>query len=387
MFVARLCASGMLVCASGAQAAAPEDTIKELQQQIDTLKQQQGKYTVGTGSLVIESWLLTSTAIDFTAVNIGQFVQAAIKKDEVRARGARTKHLVVLTALARQYGDPDPSMTTDRKILVVTGSEPLDFSQVVMIDTEIRALTDRLATVCNCEMRGGPDVRMLAGMAPALIGAAASILRSDTELSAIEQTVDAKLLAAAVAGRLNAILPSSAIASGGAGKLIISFNKLVDTADAAQIEYETLSAIQKPTDAQKEKTAKLKRLLERYDAFYGRVTTAKDGVVPLAYAARLQELMDGDPYVLRVNTEKAGGTLVKRTNILTAFGAPSAFVTGGLVSSYQLTDPVTGELISAGVITCRTTLTSLKRVQDESWSSYEGRQRKGAIAICSPRAT
>jgi hypothetical protein len=382
---AGLLASAVLLCVCSPASAAPEDTIKELQQQIDSLKQQQGKYTVGNGSLAIESWLLTSTALDSTADVIKTRVATAMTGDANRALDARIKHIAALKQIAQQTGDPDPSETTARKILVITGAEPLDFSQVVMMDTEIHALTERLAAVCGCVTSSSTTGQHpFGGILLPAIGAAASILRSDTELTAVEQTVDAKLLAAAVAGKLNAILPSSAIASGGSSRLIVAFKKLVDTADEAQVEYDKLSGNPKATDPEKEKAAKLKVLLARYDAFYARVTTAKDGIVPLAYAARLQDLMDGDPYVLRVNTEKAGGTLVKRTNVLTAFGAPSAFITAGLVSSYQLTDPVTGELIAAGIVTCRTTLTSLKRVQDESWQSFEGRRRMGAKALCSP---
>ena len=198
------------------------------------------------------------------------------------------------------------------------------------------------------------------------------------QLDAIKQEVPAALLAAAVANRLDhAFLPSAAIAGEHDAKLIRSFKNLMDAADEAQ---EKAAA-----DEQDE----LKALLARYDSLTTRLLTPdKAGVAPLAFAARLQKLLQGDPYVLRVNTEKAGGTLLKRTNVVTAFGGESVFVSGGLVSSYQLTDPRTGEMIGAGVVTCRTTLTSLKRVQNASWQAQASiRTTDGRLepaAICSP---
>ena len=78
--------------------------------------------------------------------------------------------------------------------------------------------------------------------------------------------------------------------------------------------------------------------------------------------------------------------MLKRTNLLTAFGAETAFVSGGLVSSYQLTNPMTGVLIKAGIVTCRTTLTSLKRVQQGSWSTYDGKTRVPSTAVCEPKS-
>ncbi|HJU77300.1 MAG TPA: hypothetical protein VJ597_05160 [Sphingomicrobium sp.] len=338
-----LCVPVALLCAASAGAAEIDDTLKAIQQQIDTLKQQ-GKYTVNEGSLAIESWLLTSTAIDSTAI--------AMKKSIDVARATNPK----------------------RPILVVSGTEPLDFSQVEMLQLEIDALTDRFRRLSD---RGAVGIAEVSSV-PALAGALIGLLKSDVQLEAIKQEVPAALLAAAVANRLdNAFLPSAAIAAEGDAKLIRSFKDLMDAADEAQQEA--------AADEQEE----LKALLARYDALTTRLLTPNAiGVAPLAFAARLQKLMQDDPYVLRVNTEKAGGTLLKRTNVVTALGGESVFVSGGLVSSYQLTDPRTGKMIGAGVVTCRTTLTSLKRVQEASWKAQASmRTTDGRIepaAICSP---
>jgi hypothetical protein len=364
-WVKGLCVPVALLCATSAGAAEIEDTLKAIQQQIDALKQQ-GKYTVNEGSLAIESWLLTSTAIDSTAEKIHRSVANYVKAPSADA----TKD--------DEFDEPEPE---GREVLVVTAAEQLEFGQAAMMKSEIAALNHRLASACGCE---GPSIAMESVPAVAIAGAIAGLLKSETQLDAIEQTVDATLLAAAVAARLpNAIVPSAAIAGDGGGALIGQFNRLVSIAEQARAKYDALP------QAEKEKATRLKNALDQYDKFYDRVTTANDkGVVPIVLAARLHKLIENDPYVLRVNTEKAGGTLLKRTNVVTALGGESVFVSGGLVSSYQLTDPRTGKMIGAGVVTCRTTLTSLKRVQNASWRAQASmRTTDGRIepaAICSP---
>jgi len=349
----RVWASAILLGAGSAASAAPEDTLKEIQAQIDALKKQ-GTVKANEGSLAIESWLLSATAIERTAEAIGTAVTAVKPK---------------------------------KQILVIAGDEAPDFSLPVMMTMEIHSLTARLQSACGCgggEAGSGP-VHTLNGVgAVATIGTIIGLLKSDTELTAIEQEVDAGLLAAAVARTLNATMPAVAVRAGQApqGALITAFDKLVNVADEAQVVLDRLPADKDLTQAQARQKARLTALLTRYEAFYARVTTANTaGAVPLVTAARLQNLTEQDPYILRVNTEKAGGTLLKRTNVLTALGAESTFISAGLVSSYRMTDPAKGEIVANGVITCRTTLTTLKRVQDASWKNPTTRK---AEANCLP---
>lgn len=269
-----------------------------------------------------------------------------------------------------------------RAILILTPDEPLDFSQVAMMALEMRALSSRLQAACDCttteEIAAGPV---------ALAGAILGLLKSDTDLTAVTQTTDDKVLAAAVAGTFDqGILPSAALVASVPSEdhgIIKDFNDLVTLADAAQTKYVILA--KSKDEAELAKAARIKTVLDRFNAFYARVTTAgQNGVVPLAAAAKLEILLENKPLVLRLKWQKAGGTVVKRTNLLTAFGAESVFISGGTASSYQLTDPVDGRLLKAGVVTCRTTLTSLKRVQNASWNSYRGARPQGPVAVCSP---
>jgi hypothetical protein len=349
----RLLASAMVLAASSGANAAPEDALKALQAQVDALKKQ-GTYTVNTGSLAIESWLLSSTAVQKTADKI----QTALLDPAVVDK-----------------------MKKKKRILVTAGTEAPDFSLAPMMELEIEALTDRLRKACQC---GDPGTVQVVGIPAAIgmFGAIAGLLKSDTELTAIAQTVDAKLLAAAVAEKLDAALPAAAVTLGDS-QLIKDFNSLVRVADEAQAVLDSLSGEnQKLTEVEKAQKARLTALLARYEAFYTRVTTANAaGAVPLVTAARLQNLIKDKPYILHVNTEGSGGTLLKRTNILTALGAESVFISAGLVSSYQLTDPEEGKVIKAGLITCRTTLTTLKRVQAGSWTNAVTKMPE---AVCLP---
>jgi hypothetical protein len=356
-----LCVPFALLCATSAGAAEIEDTLKAIQQQIDALNQK-GKYTINSGAVAMETWLLTATAIDSTAGKIHDAVQPKliIRNDKGVVQG-------------------------ERRVLVATTSEALDFGQAAMMRLEMQALASRLEAACKC-----PVQIESAAAFPALAGAVAGLLKTETELTAVDQTVDAKLLAAAVADKFdNAVLPTAAVAGPGDGQeepeLITDFNQLVRLADRAQRKHDDLAKKDKPTDADKEQVKRLAGILERFNTFYTRVTSAgANGAVPLATAARLEEMLKDEAYVLRVNPEKAGGTVVKRTNLMTALGAESVFLTGGVVSSYQLTDPRTGKVIKAGVVTCRTALTTLKRVQGASWNSVNGRERQGPQAVCAP---
>ena len=267
----------------------------------------------------------------------------------------------------------------------------MDFNLSDMLALEISSLSRRLkqASDIQCQTVRGQMIESF----PAVIAAAgafADLLKTETELAAMDQDVDAKLLAAAVAGKFgNAVLPSAAVAASPDAKLLQQFDRLVSSAEAAQSIRDRLAAKKDPSGCETNKKDVLTAVLTDFDKFYPRVTTAnKDGVVPLILAARLDQILDRDPVVLRVTKEKAGGTLLKRKNLLTAFGAETAFISGGLVTSYQLTRPRTGELLRSGVVTCRTTLSSLKRVQEGSWSSPvrsdPNNPRSQPMAVCSP---
>ena len=359
----KLVASALMVCiASSAVAEEAEkstlDEIKAAIEELKKIKSTQPQNTVNSQTLAIESWLLSSTAIDATATRIRSGV------------GPRKE-----------------------KVIVLAGDEALDANQVAMLRTEMDSLSNRIAQASNmrCGTRTGPFLASTITPSGAIAAAAAiaDLLKTETELTAISQTVDATLLAAAVAGKFEgqAIIPSAAIAAGTQGRVIPQFKDLVEQAEIAQLMHNDLAAKKDPTDCEKQKLGRLAAPLARFDTFYTRVTTAGEkGAIPIVVADRLDQILGENTVVLRVDTESSGGTLLKRKNLVTAFGGETAFISGGLVSSYQLTRPTTGELLKSGVVTCRTTLTSLKRVQNGSWSSptrlAPGDRRSQPLAVC-----
>src|SRR4051794_3679178 len=201
-----LLASALLLFATSANA----DPLGDIQAQLDALRKQD-TYKVNTGSLSIESWLLTSTAIDATADKIHEAIG-------------------------------DSAAAPDGRILVVAAAEPLDFGKAVMLKSEIEALKHIILREL-----GRPALTT----APiAFAGALVGLLKSETELTPIAQNVDAKLLASAVASKFPmGIIPSAAVtADVKDGALINSFKELVSVADEAQDLRDKLAA-NNPGDA------------------------------------------------------------------------------------------------------------------------------------------
>jgi hypothetical protein len=86
------------------------------------------------------------------------------------------------------------------------------------------------------------------------------------------------------------------------------------------------------------------------------LAASKDGAPSLLDRAALAEsiLSAGkDLKVLRVDVDRAGGTLVNSSNVFTTLGFPGVTIRGGLVVSYRLTNPTNGQALSSGIINCR----------------------------------
>ena len=233
------------------------------------------------------------------------------------------------------------------------GAEAYDFGQVAIVKLEMATLAARFRQLVPKPGSRAAFVELVPAIAGALIG----LLKTETQLEALEQNVDASLVAAAVALKVHGRLASAVAVTDDNAPILGQFADLMLAADQAA------------AGAPKERADDLKALMVRYDALTARLLTVKDGAVPLATAARMDALMALKPHILTIKTEKAGGTLLKRTNLVTALGGETAFVSGGLVTSYRLVNPVDGRVLNAGVLVCRTALTSLKKVQSGLWKS------------------
>jgi hypothetical protein len=272
--------------------------------------------------------------------------------------------------------------------LVLAGSEPADFSQIGMIEAEMNALGSLYARALPREASPLDSVSMIFNLG-GLVSAAtamAGLLRSETQISAVEvPALSERMLASAVAYRLGdrAVMPSAAVGPANPKwKLFKTFDELARQRESAEASLKKLKAEKNKRKKAENgsKIAALEAANARYDKFYAAVT-ARDasGVVPIVRAARLQDLMAGNPYVLRVYVDKTGGSLINRKHIGTFFGMDPVRVTGALIASYTATDPGNGRAIRQDVLVCRTTLSRLRPVHDASYA-----KGKGMPATCEP---
>ena len=346
---AGLLASAVLLCALSGGANAADQATSAL-----GLPTYEGKTTVGTGAIAIEGTMLASTAFDAAATEIATSV--------------------------------NPS-AHDRSVIVLGTADPLDFGVVAMFQTEMIAIAKQLQAARDTptSSRGQVHTQVAIPAIVPVITSIAGLFRSDTDVSAVEVNLDSRVLTAAVASHVNnAFIPSARIGAEVASPLKDEFDALAILAQLTRKERDDL-AITEPKGQAKTKLDRLDAALKRYDAFAQQATTADKGIVPLVAASRLSAMLKDSPLILRVNAEKSGGTLLKRTNILTFFGADGVSISSGLVASYQLTDPLTGTIAAAGVVTCRTGITKLRAVQNDTWGPVPvggGTAARPPSAIC-----
>lgn len=275
------------------------------------------------------------------------------------------KDLKAKTASTNEAGQAVPLPS----YIVLAGDEVLDFSVSESMALEVRIVSDLLVTALGEQASSTGDIA--GGVAG--ISAIAGLLRSETEVSAIDLTTSLpnRLLAAAVARQVGGVLPSALIrapfedAREPADSLAKSWNALLALAKQAAATRKAMG--EKPKD--KAKVARLDQGLARFKLLFDQLTTANEkGVAPITYAIRLDRLGRQDRKILRVYAEYSGGTFVSSKNLATMVGFDPMKVSGGIIVSYTVTDPTSGAVEGHHIISCRTALTSLRRVQVGNWS-------------------
>ena len=103
------------------------------------------------------------------------------------------------------------------------------------------------------------------------------------------------------------------------------------------------------------------------DTFYTGVTGRRRGSVTIA--------RDGARPGCRAGRRPQGhchgcGSLVKIPSVTPR--RRSLRVSGALIVRYSITDPARGTIDRAGILTCQTTLTSIRQVQDWTWTNQRG---------------
>lgn len=294
--------------------------------------------------------------------------------------GAGAMEASMLSAAAmNQAAEAIAAEGIDGPVIVIASSEKLDFSLPVSLTTQMAVVTEdaRALAKAACEpaeiaikpkpkpkpQEGWSGIMPKTFVPPGLfstVGAAISLLKIDTKISAVAVANPTETaIVAAVAGRVGgyalseAVLPSNFATSsvGLAWKdLRLARSELVDCHSRLIRAEETDLA------------AKVATSVGHVDTFIQAISKPEAGGSLIVRAAILEKAIPANAKVLRVTAERTGGTLIQRTSILTAFGATGVSLTGGLVVSYRLTDPVTGKISKSGLLVCRTAHTRLSDV-------------------------
>lgn len=184
--------------------------------------------------------------------------------------------------------------------------------------------------------------------------------RTSTEFSAVDVSLGAQLFKNAILSRKNSkfewVVPSEISQPTGGDQFFDDFVEIRNTlAPYAAGKCDMISE-----DIGKS----AKALLGRADG----LAASKDGAPSvLDKAAVAASVMNGTRplHLLRVDVDKAGGTLVNSSNVFTTLGVPGMTMRGGMIVSYRLLDPTNGRTKNAGIVICRVPKQLLMRITNK----------------------
>lgn len=326
----------------------------------------ENKTTIESGGGAIEATMLTSRAVREAAARIGQ---VSWDKDTKTCPTEVSGHFLLLTA-----------------------TEKYDVNVPVAISIQINGIAQMLVAaigkddpnVATILAGGASDASMLS--ATALIGfvnAAASLLANETKVSGIEinSINDASLIMATAPKMCGVgVVPS---ASMGAIELAKSqtLQKLGILLSLRGFAANELQEIpENATGKLKARAAALTSAIATYDAFIGKISTVgADGQSPLSQALLIERFPAASTKIVRISLNKAGGSLINSKNLWTTLGVDPVKVTGGLVVTYTITEAATGLITKGETFSCQTTLTSLRKIHDDTWRP---KGESTSLAIC-----
>lgn len=354
----------------------------------------------GTNAGEMEAMLLGSAAINAAAEKIAASLEAAIRPRRVsgtqvvETRSPPPLELTkAIVSESRDEGETpgglpaagfDSSGSTvlqspPRPIVLLAGDETQSWGDALMthglIEQRRAQLELRLAgwTDDSKARPGGNTAVTSADLIIPAISAAASLLSSETSVSAIKLSATDAMLMRAVASKLTDARRADALL------IVDNSNPLLQ--DFASLQLALSGALEQKKGVPDGKTlppareALWKALQEEIKLAQTLVkqltTMAKDNTMPLYKVARYTALFEGNAVVATVHADFSGGSSVTTKNLWTYLGADPMRISGGLVASYTLTDPTTGKIIASGIVPCRTAFTSLRKVQEDRWGRIE----------------
>jgi hypothetical protein len=307
----------------------------------------EGKTSLGAGAGAVETALLATEALRSAAELIARAAGELSRPDE------QAYHFLVLA-----------------------GDENIDFSSLVALSLEAAELQRAFDEALGGRPKGFLQSFVPVGSPLAMVGAIAGLMRTDTTISGVDVPFGHRSLATAVAAELGerAILPAAI----SAGLFKIPEGDPPDGSLSAKLAnlHVARDEAEKAGAADVTLKARLDPLIARHDAFRLRIATPDlSGSIPWVKAAAIEALTSKPILLLRVYVEKAGGSLVNRTNFWSWIGFDSVSISGGLVASYTILDPENGSVQSADVFASRSRVAGIYEIQTS---------RKIAAAMGSP---
>ncbi|MBD8552000.1 hypothetical protein [Sphingomonas sp. CFBP 8764] len=268
-------------------------------------------------------------------------------------------------------------------IVLLDSDDTLDLGRGSVLRHQIEAMLvafEAAATPTCARTQSNGGAALVAPVA--VIGAVLSLLRTDTEISAISVDGAEGALINAIAGTAKDkyVIPAAIIRVRDDGPTATKLTNLITTRETIPACKAAISAAASTTEqktAAAEQIAKIDGVSARIDTYLAAVGTRSEGKTSDLDIALLGDTIIArhpNARVMRVRLEKAGGTLLKRSNLFTMLGAPAVGITGGAVISWQVTDPETGMVDGGGVLVCRTKLTNLRDI-------HKGRVNASACGV------
>lgn len=257
-------------------------------------------------------------------------------------------------------------------IILLDADDILDLRVGELLRAEIQSQTDAYdsamikAKCSNAPVRGAAAAAII----PA-IGTILSLLKTDTKMSGFSFDTAEGALINALAGQGGGryVIPADLAAPGAGGTTLAkltAFTGLRDAAETCRIEIEAAAG----DDAKAKKAAAVRLaplvvLAARSQTWLDAASERKDGKpsrIELAMTADTLLASSPSPYILRLRVEKAGGSLLQRSNLFTMLGAPAVGITGGTVVSWRMSTASDGITRTGGILVCRTKLTNLNAI-------------------------
>lgn len=347
------------------------------------IPQYENKATLGAKGGEIEAAMLASWAVREAAGTIAGV--PAVKSGFPVIQGASATP-------AKCFPTYIPGQNKRGVVLVMSTNDGVDFSLPRTVGLQLQVIEGAYesAFAAAGQIEATKPELALAGVSTAIMAlkTAAGLFGQETIVTGIElASIDDAMLVNAVAGKLPgcAIIVSKAMGTPDFDKSEV-YKRLQNVIRERDRGQQLVSRYpDKPSDPQKAVIALFKEADALLATFHKVATTASDkGIVPLSLAIVLEKVDLSNSVILRVSVNAKGGSLVNSKNIATTFGVDPVKVSGGLVASYSVTQPDEGVVKEAGVVTCQTSLVSLRKIQTRRWNAIDGSVSLGAAVAQKP---